>query len=282
MSGQLALADTQADFKMTRALVGLTHPTYGEPTGATVDWQHDGKYYQYWVRADAAGRFTIPTVRPGTYTLHAIADGVLGEFVKSNVTVTAGQTLKLGENRWTPVRYGRQLWAIGVPDRTAGEFLNGDHYWTWGLYNRYPEEFPNDVHYVIGQSDFHKDWNVMQVPRGDGSARGRGTETTWTVQFDLGSRPQGIATLRLAFAGTECSTLKLAMNGIAIGPVTGLPDTGVIRRDADRGWWEERAVPFDATLMRAGVNTLALTVPAGPVTSGVEYDYLRLELEEKK
>jgi rhamnogalacturonan endolyase len=281
VTGQLALADPQAEVKMTHALVGLTHPLYGEPNGATVDWQRDAKYYEYWVRADEKGQFKI-TARPGVYTLHAIADGVLGEYVKSNVTVTAGQSLSLGAIKWTPVRFGRQLWAIGVPDRTAGEFFHGDHYWTWGLYARYPQDFPNDVHYVIGKSDYRKDWNVMQVPRGDGSGRGRGAETTWTIEFDLADRPHGAATLRLALAGTECSTLKLAVNGIAIGPVTGLPDTGVIRRDADRGWWQERAVPFDATLMRGGVNTLALTVPAGSVTAGVEYDYLRLELDDRE
>ncbi len=40
--------------------------------------------------ADANGNFKIPNVRPGTYTLHAIADGVLGEFIVTNVTVAAG------------------------------------------------------------------------------------------------------------------------------------------------------------------------------------------------
>ena len=45
----------------------------------TIDWQTDGKHYQYWTRADAAGRFTIPNARPGTYTLYAFNDGVLGD-----------------------------------------------------------------------------------------------------------------------------------------------------------------------------------------------------------
>ena len=39
-------------------------------------------------------------------------------------------------------------------------------------------------------------------------------------------------------------------------------------------------VPFDGSLLQAGENTLVLTVPAGPLTSGVIYDYLRLELDE--
>jgi len=33
---------------------------------------------------------------------------------------------------------------------------------------------------------------------------------------------------------------------------------------------------FDASLMKAGTNTLELTIPPGGLTSGVMYDYLRL------
>ena len=44
------------------------------------------------------------------------------------------------------------------------------------------------------------------------------------------------------------------------------------------GQWQERDVTFDAALLNPGENTLTLTVPAGDVTTGVVYDYLRLEL----
>jgi len=32
--------------------------------------------------------------------------------------------------------------------------------------------------------------------------------------------------------------------------------------------------------MKAGTNVLKLTIPAGSLTSGILYDYLRLELDE--
>ena len=44
--------------------------------------------------------------------------------------------------------------------------------------------------------------------------------------------------------------------------------------------WREYTQAFDASLLKAGENSLTLTVPAGEVTSGVVYDYLRLELNE--
>jgi rhamnogalacturonan endolyase len=44
--------------------------------------------------------------------------------------------------------------------------------------------------------------------------------------------------------------------------------------------WEERTVPFDATLLKAGTNVLKLTNTGRNWTEGVLYDYLRLELDE--
>lgn len=90
----------------------------------------------------------------------------------------------------------------------------------------------------------------------------------------------GKATLRIAFAGTEAKSLTLKINDQQIGVFTNLPDTGVIRRDANRGYWQKKSVSFDASLMKAGKNALKLIVPAGNVMSGVEYDYLSLEVDE--
>ena len=283
LSGQIVLHDPQAPKeKMTNLRVGLTHPDYTLPNGKVVDWQHDGKFYQYWTRGDAQGNFSIADVRPGTYTLHAFADGVLGEYAQANVTIAASKPVNAGKITWTPVRYGRQLWDIGVPDRTSGEFLHGDHYWQWGIYNKYPTDFPHDVNYAIGKSDFHKDWNMMQVPHAtDKTGNSRSSATTWSVLFDLPKPEQGRAILRLAFAGMEAHSLTVAVNNKEVGTLTNLPNTSAIHRDSDRGFWQEKDVTFDASLLRQGKNTLQLTVPAGPVMNGVQYDYLRLEVDEQ-
>ncbi len=55
---------------------------------------------------------------------------------------------------------------------------------------------------------------------------------------------------------------------------------GAIGRNGILGVWSERDVVFDAAALKAGTNTLKLIVPGGPGTSGVIYDYLRLELDE--
>lgn len=286
VTGQLVLNDPQAPkAKMSNLLIGLAHPDYsvaaGRGAATTVDWQLDAKHYQFWVRGDAKGRFTIPNVRPGNYTFHAIADGVLGEFATANITVMPGKSVALGRLEWKPVRDGKQIWEIGIPNRTAAEFRHGDHFWQWGLYYDYAKEFPHDVNFIVGKSDWRKDWNFVQPPRIDSEKGNSVTPTTWTITFDLPKTQQGKATLRLAIAGSRTQRgVEVSVNDTSVGGTGPLPDTGVMHRDGIRGYWVERGVPFDAALLKAGTNTIKLKVPANNWVNGVLYDYLRLEVDE--
>ncbi len=288
LTGQLVLNDSPApDTRMSNVLVGLAAPDYkvqgGRGGEQIVDWQLDAKYYEFWVRADGQGRFTIPKIRPGKYTLHAIANGVLGEYAKTDITIEPGKTVDLGRLEWKPTRNGRQLWEIGIPNRSAEEFRHGDHYWQWGLYLLYPKDFPNDVNFIIGKSDYRQDWNYAQVPRwqnDDGTGKGNGTSTTWAITFDLPNAPHGKATLRLAIAAMSARSIEVTVNDKHAGSTGPMQDTATIRRDGIRGYWSERDLVFDAALMKAGTNVIKLAIPAGGVMSGVEYDYLRLELDE--
>ena len=249
-----------------------------------VDWQNDAKNYEFWARGDARGNFKIPNVRPGTYTLHAIADGVLGEFAVTNVVVAGGETLNLKNLNWQPVRYGKQLWDIGIPNRNGSEFFKGDDYFHWGWYLEYPKLFPNDVNFVIGKSDFRKNWFFEQLPHNENpdntTGSGQGRATTWSVTFNLPDAPHGKATLRLAICGIGARSIDATVNDQSIGKLTGLTYNATINRDGIGGYWGEHDLVFDASLMKTGENVLKLTIPAGGLTSGILYDYLRLELDE--
>jgi rhamnogalacturonan endolyase len=304
VTGKITLNDPPAPgLVLSNLLVGLTAPDYAPATiprvrGAfgggfnagprLVDWQTDAKNYEFWVRADADGSFALPNVRAGTYTLHAIADGVLGDFSYSNVTVTAGQNQDLGTLDWQPVRHGRQLWDIGIPNRSGAEFLDGNNYFHWGWYLTYAKLFPNDVNYVIGKSDFRKDWFFEQVPHNENpdnttssaTGRGQGRSTTWTIRFDLPETPPGRATLRLAICGVGARSIVATVNRQSIGNITGLVYNATIDRDGIGGYWSEHDLAFDASLMKPGENVLALTIPSGGLMNGIIYDYLRLELDE--
>ncbi|HEY4378937.1 MAG TPA: polysaccharide lyase family protein [Acidobacteriaceae bacterium] len=295
VSGQLVLRDPQASgATLPNLLVGLAYPDQepaptpvGQPGGRVPErmtWQNDAKHYEFWAHGTTDGKFTIPNVRPGTYELHALADGVLGEYAKADVKVGAGGKIDLGKLEWKPVRFGRQLWQIGVPNRSAAEFLRGNDHWHWGEYVEYAKLFPSDVNFTVGKSDYRKDWFMYQVPHDeelpDALGKGKGRETPWTVNFTLAKAPaageRGV--LRLAIAGASARSIAVKVNGKDAGTVDGLVYNATINRDGVEGSWVEKDLQFDASLMQAGANTLTLTVPAGGITSGVAYDVVRLEL----
>ena len=281
VSGRLLVQDPQApSATAANAWVGLAAPPYTATDQANkpfeVTWQTDGKHYEYWNHADKDGAFTVGNARPGKYTLYAFDSGILGEYSRADVTVAAGKTLDLGTLTWVPVRYGRQVWEIGTPDRSAEEFRHGDHYWQWGLYNLYPQEFPHDVNYIIGQSNPRQDWNYVQPPHID--ANGKATGTTWRVTFDLADVKPGKATLRLAICGSHNSQVDVTVNGQPAGTTGPLPSSGVMHRDGIRAIETERDIPFDTALLVKGRNVLELTTHARAWTDGVLYDYVRLEI----
>lgn len=322
VTGRLVLNDPQAaTTNLPHLNVGLAHPEFQgndsgfvrrSGNGNTITWDHDGNYYQFWSNGSEDGSFTIPNVRPGTYTLHAFADGVLGEFAKADITVEAGKTLDLGAIEWKPVRYGKQVWEIGYPDRTGGKFFKGDgaNYWRWGWDFRYALLFPNDITYTVGKSDCCRDWFFMQVPHVEnrdwlnpeakdpanqpfgwvkslppGSpdpwrAWGHGRATTWKIRFDMPGDGRGLATLRVALAGADGGGgLIITVNGKEVGTIHPVA-TNALRYNTATGIWKEYAQTFDAALLKRGENELSLTVPAGDLTTGVVYDYLRLEVNE--
>lgn len=296
VTGRLVLNDPQAvTTKLPHLTVGLSHPAYRTPglgssgPARSIDWQTDAKHYQFWVRGDANGSLSIPGVRGGNYTLHAFADGVLGEYAKADLTVEAGKTVDLGSLEWTPVRHGKQLWDIGIPNRNGSEFFKGEEFADPEISLKYARLFPNDVNYVIGKSDFRKDWFFQHVPHNEDpkaraepffGVRSRGRATPFAVTFDLSNRPRGKVTLRLAICGTGVRALDVTVNDRPAGRIDRLIGDGAIARHSSQGLWYERELAFDASLLKKGPNVLKLAVPAGPVNNGVIYDYLRLELDE--
>jgi rhamnogalacturonan endolyase len=229
------------------------------PNADAGSWIHDAKYYQFFNDGTDDGKFVITKIRPGKYTLHATADGVLGDFAQADITVEPGKTLDLGKLVWKPVRFGKQIWEIGYPDRAADEFFKGDgsNYWLWGWNLRYALLFPNDLTYTVGKSNWHKDWFFEEVPHatdlsfvnpaakdpanqrfgwvkaesltqypqtnqtGPWRVYGHGRETVWTVKFNMTRRSKGTAALRVALAGVDGlrNGLAVSINGKSIGAI---------------------------------------------------------------
>ncbi len=93
---------------------------------------------------------------------------------------------------------------------------------------------------------------------------------------------QGQAALRVALAGADGDGgLAVAVNGQSVGTIYPAA-TNALRYNTNKSVWQEHTLTFDAALLKPGENQMQLTVPAGEVTSGVVYDYLRLELNENQ
>ncbi|HLL69466.1 MAG TPA: polysaccharide lyase family protein [Micromonosporaceae bacterium] len=269
------------------------------------DWQFENEGYIYSVRADDRGRFTVPHVRPGVYTLSAFVDGVFGEYKKHGVTVGARKTHDLSTLHFYPRSAGRTLWQIGTPDRSAGEFHmyggpNGyRQYLTW---LEYPYEFPNDVDFKVGVDDIAEKWNYFQpayrTPGTDRQLAWRGTTpdrslTTWKIRFDSAGYAAGTATLDIALAGSVFGTLRVALNGVDIvsfTPVPGPPGDASIYRHARRGIYRELPpITFPASAIRPGENVITLSPTRPPVAptadnwmdpmAGLMYDVIRLQVD---
>jgi rhamnogalacturonan endolyase len=201
-----------------------------------VDYQDnvfDTKAYQYWTEIDAEGYATIPMVRPGTYRLTVIADGVFGDYIKDNVEVSAPSGDQPQEEqrqtthaRWREESEGSEIWRIGTPDRSSGEFLHGyapdtehtlqpaQYRIYWGDHD-FPTDFPDGVRFKVGESSEAKDWNYIHWSVFGGAANyerpetyvGRGDVNNWTVAFDLeqaqiGRKRRATLTVQLAGAKT--------------------------------------------------------------------------------
>ena len=239
---------------------GINPRTLGPHTsGGPGSWIHDARFYQFITDGSEDGRFTITKIRPGKYTLHAYADGVLGEFEKTDVTVEPGRSIHLGKLEWRPIRFGKQLWEIGTPDRSAREFLKGDgsNSWLWGWNLRYALLFPDDVTFTVGKDDPAKSWFYEEVPHatndsfvnpkakdpanqrfgwvkaeslrqypqtdqvGPWRVYGHGKETVWTIKFHLKKQPKGIAAFRVALDGVDGmrNGLVVTVNGQSVGAI---------------------------------------------------------------
>jgi rhamnogalacturonan endolyase len=181
------------------------------------------------------------------------------------------------------------LWEIGIPNRSASEFYYYEKHNDPETPLQYGLLYPNDITYTIGKSDFTKDWFCMHVPHNTNAdvkstpfsgANSPGAATPRTVVFNLDAAPaSGKATLRLEIAGSGANQLYISVNGEPVGRQS-LRSEGTIARHGSHGLWTSYPFEFDATKLKAGENTLTLTIPAGPCNNGVLYDYISLELAE--
>jgi rhamnogalacturonan endolyase len=280
VSGALSVSDPlKPSLGGANAWVGLAQPNPGG------NWQNESKRYQYWVQADSAGSFSIPHVRPGTYTLYAFVTGAVGEYSRADVTVSAGATTSLGTVSWNVLHPGNSIaWEIGVPDRSAAEFWHGSDYFQAFLYNNFANEFPNPLNYTVGTSNWATDWNYVHSAY---IVDGVNNQWPWTITFNLASVPaSGNATLTLAWASTNSAAEQVFVNDpdMVNRPLADFyPSVGggnALIREGIHAKYGVDYVSIPVSLLRQGANTITLLQRRGisGTANHVMYDYINLEL----
>lgn len=289
-------ADHPAYIKHRGSVRGTWSLTSGKATeGAWVilaapggDWPQQGRSYQFFTHTGPDGVFHIPKVIPGTYSLYIFGADQPTQFERTNIIVKPDETTDLGKLDWTPISHGQTLWQIGTFDRSAGEYRNGDDARHYEVFRRYQTQFPNDVNFTIGTSDFKQDFSHAHWTWFN-------KHPFWNIHFTSASSPKR-ATLTIGFAAAQPlkgnrTNLQVLLNGIPLQTIQ-LPKTGTsgYRGGVQDSQYNLVVIPIDGARIKLGPNTLTLqhldAAPFPPEGEKVDfqvghvmYDALRFEIE---
>ncbi len=309
------------------ALTGTIKAKTGESTAnavvvlcnsSTPDWMFQGvTNYTFWTTADTNGTFTIPKVRPDTYTLFSYVPGIWGELLISNIVVAPNLTNNLGVINWNPPHLQQRLWRVGTPDHSSKEFRLGNQPKQFGLWWRYLNEMgQSNLNFTIGQSVESNDWyyaqsimpitpqsapNLTDVTQTNGSYWG----PVWNVIFNLTNLPSTSVLCTVALAGGNGCYFYPYINGVNETPnISGFsnPSQGVFTTTGDDiyrdvvtvGRYQYFQFTFPAGDFVAGTNTFSIHIrqPGSPgswsigsvtngypnlVQGGIIYDFLQME-----
>ncbi|KAJ7189533.1 galactose mutarotase-like domain-containing protein [Mycena haematopus] len=240
----------------------------------------DLKAKQYWGDVNSHGTLEITDVAEGTYRLTVYASGVFGSFVKDGVVVRPGQTTVLKGLTWKEESAGTEIWRIGTPDKSAGEFKHGfeldpnktfhpmQYRSYWGAYS-FVDDFPNGVNFIVGQSNVGTDWNYAQIATS-------GANVNFTILFDLPETPpaNSTATFTIQLAGASGATGNEDFSSAAFAS---FPLAASVNNLDPLEWIIPSNWTFSGSWLVNGTNQVVLGLHPGSSTR-VMYDALRLQL----
>ena len=146
------------------------------------------------------GEVTIPRVKARNYRLTIYADDIFGDFVLDDIAMIATKETNI-RAEWTAESAGTELFRIGTPDKSSGEYRHGyaqspdhpllteEYRLYWAAYDFF-DEFPQGVMYKVGRDDLAKALNYVHWSVYGGKANDKRPEpvydnvNNWTVLFD--------------------------------------------------------------------------------------------------
>lgn len=217
----------------------------------------DVNAYQYWGEIDIhTGYVEIPMVKAGTYRLTVYADGIFGDYVQDDIVISAGKPA-FTYAKWNEQSSGTELWRIGTPDKSSGEYKHGyerdpvhpihpeQYRIYWAIYD-FINDFPNGVVYRVGKDSVSKALNYVHWSVFGGYANsirptqyeGYGEINNWTILFDVDNHSlwgKDTATLTIQLAGAKTAAGNTDVYN-ASEPWSNLPLTPVINTHQLESW----------------------------------------------
>lgn len=155
-------------------------------------------------------------VVPGKYRMTVQAEGVFGKFIRDGIEIGGKSGAVPVLASWEEERHGYEIWRIGTPDQSAGEYRHGfakdkkhsrgpqEYRIFWGAYN-YEKDFPDGVRFKIGESVEAEDWNYVHWSEFNG--RGGANVSDWNIAWHQSNKTQGsTATLTVQLAGVKTTS----------------------------------------------------------------------------
>jgi len=252
-------------------------------SNALNQWQMEEKNYQYWVKTDASGNFTIKNVRPGTYSFFGYSNGAVGEYSQANVSVTAGGTTALGNVTWNIARdNGSLVWEIGVANRTADEYKFGHKEYMQGFaYETFYQSLASPIEYNVANNNWSTALPYAHCPYriADGSI----SSWKWRLNFTLPANTvlTGNALLTIAYAGSDHAQQWIYVNNENSLFTSYYPENGggnTMLRQANYGKYSYKKISIPMSKLKIGANTITLLMPSSSALSNhIMYDYISLE-----
>ncbi|XP_014559503.1 polysaccharide lyase family 4 protein [Bipolaris victoriae FI3] len=178
--------------------------------------------YQYWTPIPSTGTISIPRVKPGSYRLTLSASSIFGDYTHDSLLISASQTTSLNIT-WTPESAGKELFRIGTPDKSSGEFLHGtapspthpllteEYRLYWAAYD-FIRDFPTGIHFRVGKDDPAQALNYVHWAVFGGKANSLRPVPVpdhvydWSIRFDVEEgdvKESGKATFTVQLAGAK-------------------------------------------------------------------------------
>lgn len=195
--------------------------------------------HQYWGLITPNGEVSIPMVVPGKYRMTIQAQGIFGDFVQDGVDIGGEMMVS-----WKEESSGHEVWRLGIPDHSAGEFRHGfvrdrqhslapqEYRSYWREYD-YQKDFPSGVRFKIGESNQGEDWNYIHWSEFNGV-----NTSDWAISWHQSSetRVGSKATLTVQLAAAKSISGNSHIPSADGKPWPNLPFTVLVNNQQLEHW----------------------------------------------